>query len=416
MSDYWREFRTEWRAVPSTTSGLAFGLIMMSYAISIMGPHLIKEFGWARVDLVKVQMLSLISVVAYPLVGRLADTITARRTALIGVIASPLLFLGLSMVRDLHSNAILFVAQSVVLGATTPPVCRIIVQRFRLARGLALSIAVAGPSLIAAVGGPLINNFVVDNGWHAGYLVLAVTTLIGGDVAILLMPPDRIIAVQSGTARPQRLCTDPAQSCVLDAEWGRVALHFADGGAAYPDGPDRRRTWRGRQGGLGDCFGLCHRHDGGAPCQRFRARQTACEHGRVGTLVLSAAGLFVMSRHGVPMAALAVAVMAVGLSFGAESDIVGHLISRIIPIKNYGAVFGIISSTITVSTGVGAAIVAALLNRYDSYSPFLMLPRSRADAEDIPSPADQAVEARLGDRSKLTRPQGDATTKTYALF
>jgi len=415
MSDYWREFRTEWRAVSSATFGLAFGLVMTSYAVSIMGPHLIKEFGWEKADLVKVQMITLLSVFAYPLVGRLADTITTRRTALIGVIASPVLLIGLSMVGDLTTYAVLFVTQSIFLATTTPPVySRIIVQRFNLARGLALAIAVAGPSLIAATCGPLLNNFVVDHGWRAGYLVLAFATLIGGGLAIMLMPPEQRMTMPGKAAPAARsdyatiirnpsfwllngavlLCTMPmavllTQMGLIVGEHGVVDKTVSVIVSAYASGM------------------VVGRLASGIALDKLPAKLVASF-----TLALSAAGLFVMSQHGVSVTMLAIAVMAVGLSFGAESDIVGYLISRIFPIRNYGLVFGILSANTTIATAAGAAMMATLLDRHDSYAPFLtiasfsvllgslmflMLPRTRR-ASDEPSGHDgDGALARTGD-------------------
>jgi len=376
MSDYWREFRTEWRAVTSAAIGLGFGLMMMSYSISIMGPHLIKEFGWPKADLVKVQMLSLISVLAYPLVGRLADVFSARRTALIGVIAAPVLFFALSRIDDLTSYAVLYVAQSVILAATTPPVyCRVVVERFRLARGLALAIAVAGPSLIAAVGGPLLNSLVVDYGWRTGYVALAIGSAIGGGVAIALMPAGQKRV--AGEARPAAtrgdyglilrhpafwllngavlFCTMPmaillTQMGLIVGEHGVVDKTVSIIVSAYAIGM--------MAGRLASGFAL----------DKFPAPLVASA-----TLALSAMGLMIISQHGVPIAVLAGAVMVVGLSFGAESDIVGYLISRIFPIRAYSTVFGFIAANTTIAAFIGAGLMALLLDKYDSYSPFVMV-------------------------------------------
>jgi len=376
MSDYWGEFRTEWRALASVTLGLSFGLIMMSYAIGIMGPHLIRQFGWSQATFVAIQTLSLLAVVVYPFVGRLADRITARKTALIGVAASPVLFLGLSVMGDLTSYAVLFTLQSVILSTTTPPVlCRVIVQRFKQAKGLALATAVAGPSLLAAVGGPLLNNFVVDHGWRAGYVALAVASLIGGGLAIALMPSDLSEAPQPPKKKAARgdyalifrtpafwllnasvlLCTLPMSVMVT-----QLGLVVGEHGVI-----DKTVSIIVSSYAIGMLVG---RLISGFALDRLPGPLVAS-----GSLAMSAAGLFVMSQQGGSVAVLAVAVLAVGLSFGAESDIVGYLISRYFPVRVYGSVFGIISSTITVSTTAGAALMSVMLSRTGSYSPFLLI-------------------------------------------
>jgi MFS family permease len=111
MSEYVQEFHTQWRALVSATIGLSCGLILNSYVAGIMGPHLLAQFGWTKSQLAGVQVLSLFTVVAFPIVGRMADIFGGRRTALVGIVTSPLLFLGFSQVTSFAMYAALFGAQ-----------------------------------------------------------------------------------------------------------------------------------------------------------------------------------------------------------------------------------------------------------------------------------------------------------------
>jgi MFS family permease len=330
-------------------------------------------------------MLSVISVAIYPVVGRLADRITSRITALVGAATAPILFLGLSAMSNLTTYAVLFLLQVVFLSATTPPVyCRIIVQRFRLAKGLALAIAVAGPSLIAAVGGPLLNNFVVDYGWRAGYMVLSVTALIGGGLAIVLMPAEQNTVPSE--VMPSRAAASPKISKVR-ADYRMIfrmrAFWLLNGGVLLCAMPmSVLLTQLGlivAEHGLVDksvslivssyAIGmLVGRLASGAALDNFPAPLVATI-----SLMLSAAGLFAMSRDGASAGMIAFAVMTVGLSFGAESDIVGYLIARNFPMRIYSTVFGMVASTISISTATGVALLALMLDRTGSYAPFLMI-------------------------------------------
>jgi MFS family permease len=376
MSDYWREFRVEWRAVTSAMVGLGFGLIMSSYAIGIMGPHIIKEFGWSKSDLVAVQMLALATVIVFPFVGRLADVIGVRNTALIGVIASPLIFFGLSLMENFGTYAFLFGMQVIFLTATTPPIyCRIVVQHFKRAKGLALAIAAAGPSLLAALGGPLLNNFVVEHGWRAGYVALCIAAALGGALALLLMPKEK--AAEPKAEKKKTAREDYAEIFRMRAFWlimgsmllcnlagpimlSQLNLVIAEHGVTGKDASIMVSSYA-----MGQLVG---RFISGALLDRFPARLVAA-----GSLSLSAVGLFVMSTDNASIVVLALAVLAVGLSLGAESDIVGYLIARHFRFAIYSTVYGMTSSMVSVSATIGAGVLVAVLNSTGSYSPFMLI-------------------------------------------
>ena len=408
MSSYWREFITEWRAVSSAMIGLACGLIMTSYSLGIMGPHIIAEFGWSKADLAGVQVLAIGTVIAFPFVGRLTDIIGVRRTAMIGVVSSPLLFFGLSMMNgDFRLYALFFALQVVLLTTTTPPIyCRVVVQKFNLAKGLALAIAAAGPALLAAIGGPLLNNFVVENGWRAGYIALAVVAAIGGGLAIALMPPED--REEQKRSRPKPAREDYAEIFRSRAFWlicGSMLLCNMPGPAML----SQLNLIVAEQGVVGKAASimvsayatgmLIGRFISGVALDRFSAPLVAA-----GALALTSVGLFMIAWSGGSVPVLAVGIMLVGLSLGAESDIIAYMIHNNFGTRIYSSVFGMTSSVVSISAAFGAGLLSVVLTRTNSYSTFmvisgvfvligsslfLFLPRGLAVAE----PADEAEAA-----------------------
>jgi predicted MFS family arabinose efflux permease len=377
MSNYWREFITEWRAVSSAMIGLACGLIMSSYAMGIMGPHVIAEFGWSKADMAAVQVLAIGTVIAFPFVGRLTDIIGVRRTAMVGVVSSPLLFFGLSMMTgDMRIYAGIFALQVILLTTTTPPIyCRVVVQKFNLAKGLALAAAAAGPALLAAIGGPLLNNFVVENGWRAGYVVLAIVAAIGGGLAIILMPREERDLPKRAKSHPARadyamifrsrafwlicgsmlLCNMPgpamlSQLNLIVAEQGVVGKAASIMVSAYATGM------------------LVGRFISGVALDRFSAPLVAA-----GALGLTSVGLFLIAWSGGSIPVLAVGVMLVGLSLGAESDIIAYMIHHNFGTRIYSTVFGMTSSVVAISAAVGAGLLSVVLTRTGSYSTFMVI-------------------------------------------
>jgi len=375
MSEYLREFGKEWRALTAATIGLSCGLVLNSYALGIMGPHLVEHFGWAKSQLAAVQLLSLFTVIAFPFVGRMADVVGGRRTALIGIIASPLLFFGFSQVTSFAMYAVIYGLQVALLTTTTPPIYfRVIVQNFRKARGMALAIAIAGPSLVAAVGGPLLNNLVVAEGWQVGYIALMIFTAVGGFLAFFLMPAE----MHSGPALPRKrparedfalilrhrvfwiigismlLCNLPqaiflSQLNLILSEFGVVGRAASVMVSSYAVGM------------------LIGRFISGFALDRFPARLVASSG-----LALSAIGLIAIGFTGGSIVLLSVAVLAIGLSFGAESDIIAYLIYRHFGSRIYSSVHGLTSSIVAISSVFGAGLVAFILHLTDTYWPFLL--------------------------------------------
>lgn len=375
MSEYLREFGSQWRALTAATIGLSCGLMLNSYAAGIMGPHLVAQFGWAKSQLAGVQVLSLFTVVAFPIVGRMADIVGGKRTALVGIIASPLLFFGFSQVSSFWMYAVLYGAQVALLTTTTPPIYfRVIVQNFRKARGMALALAVAGPSLVAAVGGPLLNNLVMAQGWQAGYFALMVFTAAGGLLAYLMMPSELRDHSAPARKRPARadfavilrhrvfwilaismlLCNLP-QAIILS----QLNLILAEFGVT-----GRTASIMVSSYAIGMMVG---RFISGYALDRFPPRVVAA----VG-LSLSAFGILGLGLTAGSIVWLSVAVLTIGLSFGAESDILAFLIYRHFGGRIYSTVHGLTSSMVAVSATIGAVTLAAVLYVTDTYWPFLM--------------------------------------------
>lgn len=375
MSEYVHEFRTQWRALASATIGLSCGLILNSYVAGIMGPHLLAQFGWTKSQLASVQVLSLFTVVAFPVVGRMADIFGGRRTALVGIVTSPLLFLGFSQVTSFAMYAALFGAQVALLTTTTPPIYfRVIVQNFRKARGMALALAIAGPSLVAAIGGPLLNNLVVAQGWQAGYLALMAFSAAGGLLAYLMMPFELRANAAPIRKRPARedfaailrhrvfwvlavsmlLCNLP-QAIIL-SQLNLILSEFGVTG--------RSASIMVSSYAIGMMVG---RFISGYALDRFPPRIVAT----LG-LLLSGFGILGLGLTGGSIIWLSVAVLAIGLSFGAESDIIAFLIYRHFGGRIYSTVHGLTSSMVAISATIGAALLSFILHVTDAYLPFLM--------------------------------------------
>lgn len=183
---YLREFRQHWSPLIGAALGLGVGSSMAVYTMSLFGPALIEEFGWSRADFALIGMLGLVGLVFIPLAGRLVDFFGARMAALIGFTILPLSFLAFTM---MNGEIGVFFAIYVTLhmfGLLTTPIvfCRVVVERFSLARGVALAIVMSAPPLFGALIAPPLGALIDTEGWRAGYYALAALSALGGFVAI----------------------------------------------------------------------------------------------------------------------------------------------------------------------------------------------------------------------------------------
>lgn len=371
---YFGELLTGWRALLSTVLGLSSGLMIFGFISGIMGPSLVAEFGWSQAKLALLAGFSISGVIAAPILGRLADMYGTRPIAALGVAASPIAYLALSRMQNFETYAAIMFIQVIVLFATTPMVyCRTIVQNFDKARGLALAISAAGPSVVALVGGPLLNNFVQDHGWRNGFLSVSLFTLVFGIGALVMMPGAKDAPKRAAhkTARADfmmifrnryfwllfvsmLLVNMPSvplisQMSLILQELGIAGKDTSPLLAAYASGT------------------LIGRFVSGVALDRFPARIVAA-----GALTLSAIGLFILAMDLASPPLIWAAILLVGLAYGAETDILGYLIHNLFGMRLYSTVFALVGTATTFASALGSVILSLFLSLTGFYWPFLL--------------------------------------------
>jgi hypothetical protein len=70
---------------------------------------------------------------------------------------------------------------------------------------------------------------------------------------------------------------------------------------------------------------------------------------------------------------IAFAMFFVGLSVGAEADLVSFLIARYFKLRIYNTTLGLLMTASFLSSATGAFGVSATLSLYDTFSPFLFV-------------------------------------------
>lgn len=375
---YLKELQINWRPILGATIGLGAGTSLTAYVNSVFGPYLLEAFGWSKSAFALAGAVGLLTLICIPIAGRMADIFGVRRVALVGIIFYPVCTLLFSFMNgDIRVFYAIMVLSVLLTCSTTSTVySRVVVERVTLGRGLALAIVACGPALVGAIGSPLLTTYMDVHGWRAGYQLLALYSAIAGGVALLLLPTaERALMTERRQLRNAKqdygtiahtpvfwilftgtlLCSLPyalAQSQlkvmllehgISSIEAGYMVSVFATGvlvgrfiaGLAL----DRWPTWL--------VAAICM----GVPCT----------------------GMFIMASPTHSVLLLGAAVLILGLSYGAEADILAYVTARYFPLEIYSSVLGLLMPTAGLAIALGSGLLAWTLTLSDSFQPFMLI-------------------------------------------
>ena len=372
---YFGELRSNARGLVAASIGVGAGVYLLSYVSAVFSPHLVRAFGWSREQFALLGISSIAVLFVTPVVGFAVDRFGPRKVAVIGVVGLPAVFVAAS---QLTGNFYMYMALMTVLllcGMAASPVVytRVVAERITRARGLALTIIMSTPAVFGGLGSPLLQSFVQAYGWRTGYLAVAAFLAVGGGLALWLLPPSQPrdpLAVRSPrapvaygqifrnrafwmiliglvlTTLPTTVHTSQATLMLLDnhlsstAAVGMLSV-FAAG------------TLIGRI--------VC-----GVALDRFPAHLVVAI-----SMGLPAIGLGILWSSWDAPVAIAVSMFLVGLSYGAEGDVVAFMVARWFKVEVYSSVLGFMFAGVGAATAIGAILLAATLRQTHSYALFL---------------------------------------------
>lgn len=377
---YLSELVRNWRPLLAATVGLGTGLSTLGFVTSTLAPHMIRDNGWSAADFAMVTSLAIVNVLAIPIIGRLADVIGVRYTALIGMLTLPATYFALSLIGgSLTSYVVIFLVQAVIGMTTTATVfTRLVVQCIERSRGLALAIAASGPALTGAIGAPLLNNYVEAEGWRASFQVLALFSLAAGLITYLLIPRGGASAPvhrPKASPAPRQARKDYKLIMSSPAFWililsmllcnlpqvlmlSQFKLLLLDNGVS---GNGASLMLSALSVGM-----LTGRFLTGAALDRFDPYLVSFL-----TLGLPSVGLFVFASPLDTPAFLTLSAFFLGFAFGAEGDIVAYLVSKNFGVVIYSSVMGLVTAAISASAAGGAALLSMTMGQSGDFVPFL---------------------------------------------
>ncbi|RDK08164.1 MFS transporter [Cupriavidus lacunae] len=367
--------------------GAALGMLagyapLFNATAGVFARPLAAEFGWGRSEASLSYAASMFGLaIVSPVVGTMMDCFGIRR-----VIAVSALVFGLAtacMALQNGSKA-LWVSLSVVVGvfgAATSVLgyLAVLPQWFDRRLGLALGIAMCGLGAGTVLMPATAQHLVTGYGWRTAYVALGIGSIVLSLLACaLLRERGRPGAAQAREQAPAAEGVPVRQAVRSYRLWAIWAVFVLGSSATLSLGPHLPAMFvdkgfspadAARSASMVGVGLLIGRILTGVLIDRIHAPFVACVFfigGAVGIYLLG-----VTSDYQV----LLVATTLIGLTIGAEGDLISFLVRSYFGLRSFGALFGIAFSGYGFGAVIGPVGLGVWFDRYGSYgAPLLVLP------------------------------------------
>lgn len=379
-SSYWGELLQHIKPLTAASLGVGTSLPLFAYTNSVFAPHLIEEFGWSRAQFALISLTMLTTLFVLPVIGRLTDKIGVRRVALAGTLLIPICFAAYALQTGSFTvYALVFTVTLAVASLTSTLVySRLIAQSFERAQGLALTVMNCAPAVIAIPAIPLLNWCIEHYGWRAAYAGLGAFVTVTGLIAVAMTetqkPQDAAPHTAPGLASPRAredyglilrsqvfwVIVVAMFLCLLQTQLhsSQMNLMIIDQGMTRQGAAMIASVYA-----FGTIVGrvLC-----GIALDHWPTRLvTAVSMG------IPAIGFAMLGSSFDTVTVITVAMFLVGVSVGAESDLICFLVARYFKLSIYGTTLGLVHCVSFLASASGGVAVSFTLARYDSFTPFL---------------------------------------------
>ncbi len=366
-----------------STGPAAFGLA----SLFLLGGPLGEEFGWSRTAIsTAVSVMMLCTAFSLPFMGRLVDRFGVKKVLVPSIIVFGLCFLAASMISNYWQFIALYVAMgTIAVGTNSVPYMRVLTAWFDRRRGLAIGIAGSGTGLGFGYV-PLVTELLVSHfGWRGGYFGLGLIMLLFTLPMVVFLLHEK---PQSLGLHPDGLSSDePAAHAEATGDslstamqrrdfWSLIVIFSGLAFVLYGLIPHMvpmlqdRGVPVGQASLLASAFGWAAfggRLLIGFLVDRYDARRIAFVF-----FSLSAIGLSLLSAP-MPIWAFTVAAILLGLSLGAEVDMLAYLTSRYFGLANFAQIFGGMFSAVMVAMSLSPLAFGAVYDFTGSYKSILGL-------------------------------------------
>lgn len=376
---YLSELRTTWRYLAAACLGMASGYMLTLYITSIFVPHLLKDFGWSKAQFSLSGVTLLFGFFCVPIAGRLTDILGLRRIATFGVLATPLIFIAFSTMTGEFSQYLwISIVQNAFVSTTTATTVygRLIAERFNRTRGLALATMGCAPPLAGAAIAPLLSRFVDAHGWRDGYLAVAAVTAAGGAITLLVLPrtSKEVGRIKSANKPPAgtyaAILHSPAFQIICVGAYLYNLTYMVQASQLVLILNEKGITpaavsWILSIYGIGVIVG---RVASGIAFDRFAPHMVVAI-----ALAPPVVGLFMLASGVHSPTLLAAAVSTLGLSMGAETNILPYLVMRYFRVEIFSTVLSLVGSAMAIGSVSSSLILSLTLKLSGGFAMFLAL-------------------------------------------
>jgi MFS family permease len=370
--------RSRWWIVAGSTIGLIFStgpLIQFSFGVFIKPVAEAFHADRGRVSLALLAALCVCGLLT-PFVGYLVDRFGVRR---IGAPVIALFAISIGLIGLASTSIWLYIGfyglAGIFSAGQTPLIyAKAITAAFDSKRGLALGIALSGVGLGTALVPRLAQQFISALGWRHAYLALGAVTL-----AVAL--PALLFFVREGPDASRTVSRDVAGQGLTGAEALRSRLFWTLAAAFF-------LVAIVLAGIMAHIVPMMT--DRGVPVQTAALALSSGGFALIaGRLIAGYTLDFVFAPYvalfffalpllgigilltGSTVASSVLAAILIGISLGAEVDLIAYLQSRYFGLRRFGEIYGYLLAIFMVGSGVGPFTMGAAYAHFGNYSPAL---------------------------------------------
>ena len=375
----------EWRAHWPLVMAAMLGFTLVGIANFSLGPFMAsleKAFGWSRSDITSgFSIYAVTCVICQPIVGRMIDRFGPRPIALAGIALTGCAISLFGAANGSHSQWLLLwliysLAAQLIL---TPVWSSAVASEFEAGRALALAATLSGAALSGAIV-PIVSTRVIDAyGWRAAYPILGA----GAAAALLLItyflfysrrdrlrrgPEAASPAAETGLSAKEALRT-PAFWKMAIAIFVSFSLVMA---FSIHNLPILTSTGLSRDkaaliAGSYGLFGVVGKFSFGLLVNKFPGQVVSAA-----MVLLPAASCAVLMMPHLSVAMSLLAMSLIGISSGAQLQLLVYLTTRHFGMRAFGTIFGFISAALTIASGVGPVFASRLYDMSGDYHLLLL--------------------------------------------
>ena len=375
----------EWRRAPILPIAAGLGYATSVIHIYGLGPYIepiSQSFGWSRTQTtIGLTLATLVQALFSVPIGLMVDRLGPRLFGLVGVVLTCAAFAMLGTATGDKTQWLML--WSLLALATLPVQATVwtsaVATRFAASRGLAFAVTLCGASLAAALF-PLLGSWLIArHGWQtAAPIQAAIWVAIAFPMIFLFFRGAHDRRAKAALVERPALEGATLAEGVRSSIYHRLLLasllftftiialvvHFVP---ILTDRGAERMEAAGIAALVG-IFSVIGRLATGLLLDRFRGSM-------VGAVVflLPAIGCLLLLMGGDSWGAQAAAAAMIGLTLGAEVDVIVYLTTQHFGLKTFGGLYGGLLMALSVGTATGPLGASALYDATGGYGPFLWL-------------------------------------------